>query len=121
MNDMTSIRGAADNLGVTEETIVTLIDQIADDPELWDSENQQITEAGMEILREQLSTSEPIGEDLLAEVERTAHIAAIAKAVADEARKARDVAVRAAVAYGHKRTEVAERAGFRRERLYQIL
>lgn len=118
---MTSIRGAADNLDVTEETIVTLIDQIADDPELWDSENQQITEAGMEILREQLSTSEPIGEDLLAEVERTARISNVADAVASAAMEARNVAMRAAVAYGHKRTEIANRAGVRRERLYQIL
>jgi hypothetical protein len=117
----TTVAAAAAELDVTEEALRTLVDQIADDSDLYNDETFEITDAGMEVIRTALAASQPHGDDLLADVEGFAAEYADAQQKADDAMQKRDAAVRAAVAYGHNRTKVAQMAGISRERLYQIL
>ena len=119
---MTTTREAAQELDVTEETISTLRDQIADEPDLYDSETLHITDAGMEVIRTQLrENTDRINEDLLSNVEDIADEYAKAQALADELLQRRDAAMRAAFTHGHNRKLIARLAGISRERLYQIL
>jgi hypothetical protein len=119
---MTTIREAAQEFDVTDETITVMRDQIADDSDLWNEDTREITDAGMEVMRTALATNtDPIGQDLLDEVAQAAITYQDAAIAASEALERRDDAIRAAVAYGHKRTQVADLAEISRERLYQIL
>jgi hypothetical protein len=73
-------------------------------------------------LRDQIADDpDPHGEDLLAEVASAAEEYTKAAEAAEAARAWRDQSIRAAVAYGHNRTDVAKLSGISRERLYQIL
>jgi hypothetical protein len=74
-----------------------------------------------EMLAETRTSYDERGQKLIEEVHNAAADYAAAVSAADQAMEKRDDAVRAAVAYGHKRTHVADAAKISRERLYQIL
>jgi hypothetical protein len=123
---MTTIREAAQELDITESAANVLRDDIADDPDLYNTETQEITDLGMEVIRTAFAeNSDPMMADYLAEVEYHGNVYRQrrdeADEVLDEARGERDAAIRKAVAHGHNRTKVAELAGISRERLYQII
>jgi hypothetical protein len=114
----TTIKDAADQLDVTEETIVTLAGLFSDDPDLYDGE--AITDLGMDVIRSQV-TGSATAETFLADVAEATEVRNRALAVTAEATEAWHTKIRAAVAHGCVRTEVADRAGIHRSRLYQVL
>lgn len=119
---MTTIRQASEQFDTTEDAILALVNGIVDDSDLWDDDNDEITDAGMEVLAHALTHNlDPTAEDLLLEVEYAAKRDVVATAVAELIHQRRDDAIRAAVAYGHNRTDVARLALISRERLYQII
>lgn len=119
---MPTTRQAAEELDITEQATIALRDQIADDSDLYDRERNLITDAGMAVIRASIEeSSDPTGDDLLAEVANAGDAYGRAAQDLDDAIEKRDNAIRKAVAYGHNRTKVAKLAGISRERLYQII
>jgi hypothetical protein len=118
---MATITEAATELDVTEDAVSVIADQLADDPDLYDSETGEISDAGMDLIRAQFADGDDNRTGLLDDVVAAAEAFRRADEAADEALRVRDAAIRDAVAYGHKRTHVAKAGEISRERLYQII
>lgn len=116
-----TITNAAAELDVTEETIVTLAGQISDDPDLWNDDTQTLTQAGLDLLREQIGVHFNPADQTLEELAEATEAYRLASDAADDARARRDAAVRAAVKYGHPKSRVATAAEISREMLYRII
>ncbi len=107
-----------------------LVDQIADDPDLWDADTDTLTRDGVELVMDAAEQSFRQGQwstaalQLLDQLEDTA--AAIkaakleAKRVIDEQIERRDRLVQAALRTELPRARIAEAAGVTESRLYQI-
>jgi hypothetical protein len=50
-----TIDGLAEELGAQRDDIVVLVDQIADDSDLYDEDTETISDAGAELIRDQMS------------------------------------------------------------------
>jgi hypothetical protein len=118
---MITTEDLARELDVTTETITVLVDQIADDAELWDADAQLLTDAGAEIIRDQVATDdEPLMVAALLNVEAARTRLTAEREAADDAEQAYRAAIVAAVGLGHPRSRVAERAGITPQRVGQI-
>ena len=102
----------AAELDVTRETIDTLAGQINDDLALYDPATERVTEAGAELIRDQVRSGGSVGAELDEVVDAAQALA--------EAKSRRDAAVRAAFDEGVPRTRIAVAAGVNRSRVYQI-
>lgn len=111
---MTSRKTAAHKLDVDLHTINTLCGQLADDPDLYNADTDTITDAGLEILADQINATNPAGDDMLIDIED-------ATAARNEANERWQAAIFAAFACGRRRTKIAEAASISRERVYQII
>lgn len=143
-NDPHTITEIADAYDVDPGTICTLVDQIAGidgvDMVIADDDGPTITLAhggtatdiaitpdAVEALHVHLTGTDPdqpgasVDPSTLYDLEDAAAACVDAAHEMDEAMARRDAAVQAAVVAGHKKTEIARRAGISRERLYQIL
>lgn len=138
--DTPTLTEMANAYDVDAETIVTLVNQLADidgeDMVIAEDSGEVVTTAsGMQVINLRLTpdavealhehiTGTSSGAGTAADVDLLYEVEAAAEAVdqaRDEAMARRDAAVRAAVEGGHKKTEIARRAGIHRQRLYQIL
>lgn len=119
---MITIETIARELDVTTETVIVLVDQIVNDADLWDVGMQLLTEAGAEVIRDQVTMDPAVtGMDVSLDAVDEATIALEnARAAAEDAEQGFRAAIRAAVDKGHPRYRVAERAGLTPQRVGQI-
>lgn len=115
-----------DTLDAAREVVTVHVDQISDDPDLWNADTDSLTEAGVELVTGAIAESYARGyhataaqqliEDIAAEA---AAIEAAERTVAERTTR-RDELVRAALRTELRRAEIAAAAGVKEARLYQI-
>lgn len=113
-------RHGIDTLDAAREVVTVHVDQISDDPDLWDAESSTLTDAGAEVVTRAVAESYSVGAvatraaQILVELEQ---LAAERKQLDDR----RDELIRAALRTELRRADIAAAAGFKSEaRLYQI-
>lgn len=117
------IRSLANDLDVRTVDILPLIDQLVDEPELWNSHTELLTTAGVDLIREQVAGAQATDaaaaalDDVRASSEAVEDAARAVRAAQD----ARDAAILEAARVGAKKTAIADTAGLSRERVYQVL
>lgn len=115
-----------DTLDAAREVVRVHVDQISDDPDLWNAETDELTAAGVELVTGAVAESYAGGyhataaQRLLDQIaDEAAAIEAAERAVA-EATERRDELVRAALRTELPRAAIADAAGVKPARLYQI-
>jgi hypothetical protein len=120
-------RTLADKHGIesvpaVRDGVSALVDQIADDPDLWDADTNQLTPAGAEMIADAYNPEivSTAAGNLLADIEtENAEIARAEAAIADRIVE-RDRLIRAAMQTELPREAIAAAAGLKVARLYQI-
>jgi hypothetical protein len=115
-----------DTLTAARDVVTVHVDQIADDPDLWNTDAQTLTPAGVEVITRAVAESYGIGAvataaaNLLVQIEETAAaITATEKRLAEQVAE-RDELIRAALRTELRRADIAAAAGVKEARLYQI-
>lgn len=119
-------QGVAENwdipVDVAREHITACVEQIADDPDLWDAENEKIRRDGEYIIARKL-------QDVFMSREADAAMAEVRSATAkvesltselDNAKQYRDAKIRTAIQRGKSVADLTQATGLSRERVYQI-
>lgn len=115
-----------DTLTAARDVVTVHVDQIADDPELWDTDAQTLTPAGVEVITRAVAESYSVGAvataaaNLLVQIEETAAAIAVTEKHREEQVAARDELIRAALRTELRRADIAAAAGVKEARLYQI-
>lgn len=132
---MTSIQELAQTISETygidsrdaaTDAVRVLVDQICDDPDLYDAETQELTTQGVEVVTEAIAVS--YAKDLvsteagrlLQEIAEAAEAIAKFEAKVAEYTDDRDELIRAALRTELRRADIAAAAGVKEARLYQI-
>lgn len=132
---MTRIEDLAQNIAETHgidshdaavDVVRVHVDQIADDPDLWDAEQNQLTESGADVITEAIAAAYErnlngtVAQRLLDDIaEAAAAIEALETKVAEYTAD-RDELIRAALKTELRRADIAAAAGVKEARLYQI-
>lgn len=119
-------RHGIDSLDAARESVTVLVDQIADDPDLWDRGAQTLTAAGVDLVTDAVAQSYSIGAvasaaaQMLVEIEEAEARRQHAESEAKRHAEARDKLIRAALRTELPRKMIAAAAGVKEPRLYQI-
>lgn len=115
-----------DSLTAAREAVTVMVDQIADDADLWDADTHALTPAGVEVVSQAIAESYKVGavatsaQNLLADIDDTAAgIASLEKQHAELVAR-RDELIRAALRTELPRADIAAAARVKPARLYQI-
>lgn len=112
--DMASAHGMDDS--AAEEAVRTAVDQIADDPDLWDADRELIIGQGVQIVSDQIAQH----AKSTAETSMLEELASVPAQIA-ELETRRDELVRSLMGTSVPRAQIAEARGTTVARLYQIL
>lgn len=115
-----------DSMDAARDVVRVHVDQISDDPDLYDADTGEITDAGVDLVtdvvaqsygqRQHGTVAQRLTEDIAAEV---AAIGAAERAIAEHTAR-RDELIRAALKTELRREDIAVAAGLKVARLYQI-
>lgn len=115
-----------DTLDAARDTVAVLVDQINDDPDLWDADSETLTPAGVEVVTAQIAESYAQGshattaQQLLEDIAEEAQAIKGAEDTIAERTARRDELIRAALRTELPRAAIAKAAGVKEARLYQI-
>lgn len=115
-----------DTLDAARDVVKVLVDQIADDPELWDADTDTLTEAGVELVSGVIAESYKQGyhasgaQRLIDDIADEAAAIEAAEQAIKERTVRRDELIRAALHTELRRADIAAAAGVKEARLYQI-
>jgi len=119
-----------DTLDAVRESVTVLVDQIADDPDLYDPDANALTDAGVQVVTEAVAASYSIGAvatraaQLLVEIETVVAKLNEVRRQRDgeiaELTRERDELIRAAMRTELRRADIAGAAGVKVARLHQI-
>ncbi|SCL21531.1 hypothetical protein [Micromonospora inyonensis] len=115
-----------DTLAAALESVAVMVDQIADDPDLWDADTRTLTPSGVEVVSQAIAESYMVGavatsaQILLSDIDDTAaEIAKLEEGHAELVAR-RDELIRAALRTELPRADIANAARVKPARLYQI-
>lgn len=126
---MTSIadQHGIDSIDAARKSVTALVDQISDDPDLWDATTDTLTPAGVEVVTRAVADSYSVGAVATAAANLLVQIEDAAAAIADTEKRLaeqvahRDELIRQALKTELRRADIAAAAGLKGEaRLYQI-
>ncbi|WP_431977604.1 hypothetical protein [Micromonospora haikouensis] len=115
-----------DTIDAARESVTATIDQIADDPDLWDADAAVLTPEGVKLVSEAIAESYKVGavatgaQILLADIDDIATEIAKLEDRHTELVTRRDELVRAALRTELPRADIAAAARVKPARLYQI-
>jgi hypothetical protein len=115
-----------DTFAAARDVVAVHVDQIADDPDLWDAEACTLTPSGAELVAGVVAESYAIGANatdaqlLLNQIEDAAAAISQAERVVADKTAERDNLIRAALGTELRRADIAAAAGVKEARLYQI-
>ncbi len=115
-----------DTLDAARDVVRVHVDQIADDPDLWNTEAQTLTPDGVELVTAAVAESYAQGlhatsaQRLLDDLASAAKVVAVAEAALAVRIADRDELIRAALRTELPRAAIASAAGVKEARLYQI-
>jgi hypothetical protein len=115
-----------DALDAARQVVTVHVDQISDDPGLWDANTSTLTDAGVELVTGAIAESYAQGyhataaQQLLDDIADEAAAIEAATRVVAEATARRDEIIRAALRTELPRAAIARAADLKEARLYQI-
>lgn len=116
-----------DSIDAARAAVIAHIEQINDDPDLYNRDTQTLTASGVEVVAEAIAQTYAIGavrstaRDLLEMIADEEAAAQAARSIADKHTANRDELVRAALRTTElRRADIAAAAGIKEARLYQI-
>ena len=115
-----------DTMDAARDVVKVHVEQIADDPDLWDADADALTEAGVELVSGAIDESYKHGyhasaaQQLLDDIADEAAAIKAAKQTINERTVRRDDLIRSALRTEIPRPEIAAAANVKEARLYQI-
>lgn len=115
-----------DTLAAARDAVTALVDQIADDPDLWNAETDELTDAGVELVSDAIAESYNTGSVATAAQHLLTKISIEAAALSDlegasaERTMVRAELIRAALRTELRRKDIAAAARITPARMYQI-
>jgi len=122
MVNMTTILEAAAHLGVAPAAVSAVVDQLADDPALWDERTSTLTTAGMELVTGEFRESNA-REDTASVLADISEVADRIRSIEDDGRDARDerdALIQWALSQGVPYAAIGDAAGLSRSALDTI-
>ncbi len=101
------------------DTVRVHVDEIRDDPELWDTATRTLTPAGVEVITRAVNASHSVGAVATRAAQMLVELEEVTGEI-DRLTARRDELVRQAMRTELRRDDIAEAAGVTPARLYQI-